>query len=129
MADIQARLQQLSEDFQNLQKELQETVDSRQRLEAQKTENLGVQKEFSKLKDDETIYKLIGPVLLKQEKAEAESTVNGRLEFIGKEISRLEKQIQDTQIGLEKKKAEIIQIQAAAQQAGPPPPGKQAVAA
>lgn len=42
--------------------------------------------EFSKLKDDETIYKLIGPVLLKQEKAEAESTVTGRLEFIGKEM-------------------------------------------
>jgi prefoldin beta subunit len=86
--------------------ELQEAVDSRQRLEAQKTENLGVQKvrltptqllsdivhrltsrqEFSKLKEDETIYKLIGPVLLKQEKAEAESTVNGRLDFIGKEM-------------------------------------------
>ncbi|KAH8904625.1 Prefoldin beta-like protein [Coniochaeta sp. PMI_546] len=127
MAEIQARLQQLSEDYQTLQKELQEAVDSRQRLEAQKTENLGVQKEFSKLKDDETIYKLIGPVLLKQEKAEAESTVNGRLEFIGKEISRLEKQIQDTQVSLERKKAEIIQIQAAAQ-AGPPP-GKQAVKA
>lgn len=41
--------------------------------------------EFSKLKEGETIYKLIGPVLLKQEKAEAESTVNGRLEFIEKE--------------------------------------------
>jgi prefoldin beta subunit len=42
--------------------------------------------------------------------------------------SRLEKQIQDTQVSLERKKAEIIQIQAAAQ-AGPPPPGKQAVKA
>jgi prefoldin beta subunit len=66
--------------------ELQETVDSRQKLEAQKTENFGVQKEFAKLKDDETIYKLIGPVLMKQDKVEAESTVNGRLEFIGKEM-------------------------------------------
>lgn len=42
--------------------------------------------EFGKLKDDETIYKLIGPVLLQQDKAEADSTVNGRLEFIGKEM-------------------------------------------
>lgn len=42
--------------------------------------------EFEKLKDDETIYKLIGPVLLKQDKTEAESTVNGRLEFIGNEM-------------------------------------------
>ena len=43
-------------------------------------------KEFAGLKDDETIYKLVGPVLLKQEKVEAESTVSGRLEFIGKEV-------------------------------------------
>lgn len=44
--------------------------------------------------------------------------------------SRLEKQITDTQVSLERKKAEIMQIQAAAQagQAGPPPT-KQAVKA
>lgn len=45
-----------------------------------------MQKEFGKLKDDEIIYKLIGPVLLKQDKVEAEGTVNGRLEFISKEM-------------------------------------------
>ncbi len=42
--------------------------------------------EFDKLKDGETIYKLVGPVLLKQEKFEAESTVKGRLDFIEKEM-------------------------------------------
>lgn len=42
--------------------------------------------EFDILQDDETIYKLVGPVLLKQEKFEAESTVKGRLEFIGSEM-------------------------------------------
>ncbi|KAK3997880.1 Prefoldin [Cladorrhinum sp. PSN332] len=121
MAEIQAKLQALSEDYQKLQKELQETVASRQKLEAQKQENLGVQKEFNKLKDDETIYKLIGPVLLKQEKAEAESTVNGRLEFIDKEISRLEGHLKDTQAKIEKKKTEIIQVQTSAQAGGAKP--------
>lgn len=66
--------------------ELQTTIASRQKLEAQKQENLGVKKEFDKLQDEETIYKLVGPVLLKQDKVEAEGTVNGRLEFIGKEM-------------------------------------------
>lgn len=42
--------------------------------------------EFDNLKDEEIIYKLVGPVLLKQEKFEAEGTVKGRLEFIGKEM-------------------------------------------
>jgi prefoldin beta subunit len=87
---------------------LQDVIASRQKLEAQKQENLGVQKvgislsswsftlfdsansvsmqELAKLKNGETIYKLIGPVLLKQDSSEAESTVNGRIDFIGKEM-------------------------------------------
>ena len=42
--------------------------------------------QFKTLKDDATIYKLVGPVLLKQETTEAKSTVEGRLEFIEKEM-------------------------------------------
>ncbi|KAG7294057.1 hypothetical protein NEMBOFW57_004119 [Staphylotrichum longicolle] len=119
MADIQAKLQALSEEFTKLQQDLQETVQSRQKLEAQKQENLGVQEEFEKLKDGETIYKLIGPVLLKQDRTDAESTVKGRLEFIDKEISRLETHIKELQGKMEKKKGEIIQVQTSAQGAGP----------
>ena len=43
-------------------------------------------KVFAKLEPDQKIYKLVGPVLVKQERSEAESTVKGRLEFIGKEL-------------------------------------------
>ncbi|KAM0194144.1 hypothetical protein ACHAPQ_011323 [Fusarium lateritium] len=115
MSDAQVRLQALSEDFQKLQGELQNAVASRQKLEGQKQENVGVQQEFERLQDGETIYKLSGPVLLKQDKFEAENTVKGRLDFIGSEITRLESQIQETQEKLEKKKSEIIQIQSNAQ--------------
>ncbi|KAI8672036.1 hypothetical protein NCS56_00665900 [Fusarium sp. Ph1] len=117
MSDPQARLQALSEEFQKLQGELQSAVASRQKLEGQKQENLGVQQEFDRLQDGETIYKLTGPVLLKQDKVEAESTVKGRLDFISSEISRFETQIKETQDKLEKKKTEIIQIQSGAQAA------------
>ncbi|KAK3292922.1 Prefoldin [Chaetomium fimeti] len=119
MADIQAKLQALSEEFTKLQQDLQDTVQSRQKLEAQMQENLGVKKEFSNLKEGEAIYKLIGPVLLKQETTEAESTVKGRLEFIEKEISRLESHIKEMQGKMEKKKGEIIQLQTSAQAAAP----------
>jgi prefoldin beta subunit len=44
------------------------------------------EQEFNKLKDGERIYKLVGPVLLQQDKIEAESTVQGRIEFINKEM-------------------------------------------
>lgn len=117
MAEIQAQMQALSEEYTKLQNDLQEVVQSRQKLEAQKQENLGVQKEFAKLQDDETIYKLIGPVLLKQDRTDAESTVNGRLEFITKEIARLETQIKEIQVKIERKKGDIIQVQTAAQAA------------
>lgn len=42
--------------------------------------------EFDILDDDANIYKQIGPVLLKQDKTEAVMSVNGRLEFINKEM-------------------------------------------
>ncbi|KAL9483738.1 hypothetical protein ACSS6W_002527 [Trichoderma asperelloides] len=137
MAEIQAKLQSLSEEYQKLQQDLQNTVASRQKLEGQRQENLGVQKvstlcsvdlltksvkansleEFENIGEDEVVYKLVGPVLLKQETFEAESTVKGRLDFIGGEITRLEGQIKETQENIEKKKTEIIQLQAGAQAA------------
>ncbi|PHH62043.1 hypothetical protein CDD81_7599 [Ophiocordyceps australis] len=120
MAETQAHMQSLSDEFQKLQEDLQQIVASRQQLEGQKQENVGVQKEFDKLGEEETIYKLVGPVLLQQDKVEAESTVKGRLDFIGSEIERLEKQIKETQDKLEKKKMEIVQAQATAGSGGAP---------
>ncbi|KAH7322627.1 Prefoldin [Stachybotrys elegans] len=119
-AQLQAHLQTLSDEYQKLQQDLQGVVESRQKLEGQKEENLGVKKEFENLEEDETIYKLVGPVLLKQDQVEAESTVKGRLDFITGEISRQEDQIKETQEKIEKKKLEIIQLQAAAQAAAQP---------
>lgn len=95
------------------------------------------------MKEGESIYKLVGPVLLKQEKPEAESTVNGRLEFINKEMyvapfsllshlttiiaadsiilhvqsERVDKQIKEVQEKIERKKGDIIQAQAGLQAA------------
>lgn len=66
--------------------ELEGLVDARQKLESQQQENQGVQSEFNQLDDESSIYKLVGPVLLKQDKTEATMAVNGRLEFIEKEM-------------------------------------------
>lgn len=42
--------------------------------------------EFDIVDDAANIYKQIGPVLLKQDKTEAVMAVNGRLEFIDKQM-------------------------------------------
>ncbi|KAJ5211823.1 Prefoldin [Penicillium cinerascens] len=114
--DPQKQLQALSDEFQQLQTELEGLIDARQKLESQQQENQGVQTEFNQLDDDANIYKLVGPVLLKQDKTEATMAVNGRLEFIEKEIKRIEKEIEEKQETSEKKRAEVMAIQAQAQQ-------------
>ncbi|KAB8293019.1 hypothetical protein EYC80_007381 [Monilinia laxa] len=119
MAEQQQRLQALTEEYQKLQTDLQTSISSRQKLESQQQENKGVQKEFSALDSTSNIYKLVGPVLLKQDKTEAVMAVDGRLEFIDKEIKRVEqaiKEIQDKSDGL---KMEIIQLQSSTQAAQP----------
>ncbi|OQE03248.1 hypothetical protein PENSOL_c001G03202 [Penicillium solitum] len=114
--DPQKQLQALSEEFQGLQTELEVLVDARQRLESQQQENEGVQAEFAQLDDESNIYKLVGPVLLKQDKTEATMAVNSRLEFIEKEIKRIEGEIEATQEKSEKMRSELIQLQSQAQQ-------------
>ncbi|MCJ1308657.1 hypothetical protein MMC25_002310 [Agyrium rufum] len=117
MADpAQIQLQALTDEFQKIETDLQNAIGARQALESQQQENLGVQKEFAKLSDDANIYKLVGPVLLKQDHTEAVSTVDGRLEFIGKEIERIEKQIKEHQQSSESKRMNIYQLQTQLQQ-------------
>ncbi|KAI9798563.1 MAG: hypothetical protein M1833_004700 [Piccolia ochrophora] len=116
MTEQQKQLQGVSEEFQKLQDDLQSIVEARQKLESQQQESKGVQKEFAKLSTEANIYKLVGPVLLKQDHGEAVMAVDGRLDFIEKEIKRIEGQIADVQDRSEKKKAEVIQLQTAMQQ-------------
>ncbi|KAK2873775.1 hypothetical protein FQN49_002079 [Arthroderma sp. PD_2] len=116
MADEQKKIQALSDEYQKLQTELEEAIGAREKLEAQQQENTSVQKEFKSLDDDANIYKLVGPILLKQEKSEAVMAVDGRLDFIEKEINRIEKQIAEIQEKSETKKGEIIQLQSQMQQ-------------
>ncbi|KAL3496943.1 Prefoldin [Aspergillus germanicus] len=116
MADPQKQMQALSEEYEALQTELDGLVDARQKLESQQQENKSVQTEFNTLDDDANIYKQIGPALLKQDKTEALMAVSGRLEFIEKEIQRIEGQIKDNQDKSDKKRTEIVQFQSQIQQ-------------
>ena len=106
MAEDRKKLQELSETYQKLQQgisshstytnpariatheipDLQTIITARQKLSSQHQENKGVQQEFANFPTDSNIYKLVGPVLLKQERSEAVMAVNGRLEFIEREM-------------------------------------------
>lgn len=70
-----------------------------------------MQKEFEGLAEDAGIYKLVGPVLQKQDKSEAKGAVDGRLEFINKEIGRTEDRIKELQKSSDGKRVELMQLQ------------------
>ncbi|KAI8137128.1 Prefoldin [Fennellomyces sp. T-0311] len=114
---LEAKLEAESRAFQQIQKELQTAIEARQRLDSQQQENQVVSKEFEHLEDDANVYKLIGPVLVKQEKGEAVTNVKNRLDLITKEIERVEKQLQDLTTKSEKAKEGLAQLQMQFQQA------------
>lgn len=64
----------------------QTAVEARQQLDSQLRENQQVAKEFGKLTANNQVYKLIGPVLVKQDQVEAKSNVDKRIEFIKSEM-------------------------------------------
>ncbi|KAK6469533.1 prefoldin subunit 6-like [Huso huso] len=88
MADIiQKKLQTEVEKYQQIQKDLSKSMSARQKLEAQLTENNIVKEELDLLDSQNLVYKLIGPVLVKQDLEEAKGTVGKRLEYINGEMT------------------------------------------
>jgi len=81
-----ADFEKYSLEFNKYQNELSELLSSRQQLETQFQENSIVLNEFKNLEDDAKIYKLTGPVLLPQDKSEANINVEKRIEFIKNEM-------------------------------------------
>ncbi|KAI6245872.1 Prefoldin subunit [Erysiphe necator] len=100
------QINNLSEDYQTIQRDLQSTIQSRQQLESQLQENKEIQREFANLANDANIYKMVGPVLLKQEKSEAVVAVDARVEFINNEIKKVEDKIKELS-----SKSEAIRVQ------------------
>ena len=76
--------------FHVLREEIAKLRNDVQLLAAQQNENEMVKQELALLNNDDDVYKMVGPVLLKQDLDEAKSTVNKRLEFIASERSKAE---------------------------------------
>lgn len=87
---IQSKLKAELEKYTQMQKDVSKSMSARQKLETQLTENNIVKEELDLLDGTNTIYKLIGPVLVKQDLDEAKATVTKRLEYINGEIQRYE---------------------------------------
>ncbi|KAI5700575.1 prefoldin subunit 6 [Diaphorina citri] len=85
--EVQKKLENELNLFKQCQKEYQKVLNQRQLLSAQLNENESVQKELDLMKDGE-VYKLIGPILVKQEMEEAKQNVKKRIDYISAELKR-----------------------------------------
>merc|ERR1719223_759912 len=97
-------MDKLVEEYKEKQRSLQVNYDSRRQLLIQQEENTTVQREFAILEPDGIVYKLIGPVLVKQNLDDAKANVDKRLDYITGELTRAEKVIVDMEKELEAKK-------------------------
>uniref|UniRef100_A0A3Q3WK97 Prefoldin subunit 6 n=1 Tax=Mola mola TaxID=94237 RepID=A0A3Q3WK97_MOLML len=109
---IQKKLKAEIEKYTYMQKDVSKSMSVRQKLETQLTENNVVKEELDLLETANTVYKLIGPVLVKQDLDEAKATVTKRLEYINGEIQRHETILKD----LEKKSEQHREVLASLQQ-------------
>nr|GEX89418.1 prefoldin subunit 6 [Tanacetum cinerariifolium] len=67
--------------------------------------------ELDLLNEDANVYKLIGPVLVKQDLAEANANVKKRIEYISAELKRLDSTVQDLEEKQNSKKEAIYKLQ------------------
>jgi len=103
--------------FRTVQGDVQKTRNDLQIVMGQLAENEMVQQEMSLLDENANIFKMVGPILIKNSHQDATETVSKRIEFITSEKERLETKLTE----LDKKSIEIAQrvqqMQGALQQA------------
>ncbi|CAI5724686.1 unnamed protein product [Peronospora destructor] len=94
MADLKDQVEAEMTRYRALQDEVQVLATQRQTYAQQANENDMVKKELDLLDDEAKVYKLVGPVLLKQDVDEAKTNVNKRLEFINNELGKVTTKIE-----------------------------------
>ncbi|XP_016964891.1 probable prefoldin subunit 6 [Drosophila biarmipes] len=85
-AALYKKMQTEVESYQNLQKSCVKMVKQRALLESQLNENKCVLDELNLLGPDNKVFKLCGPILVKQELEESRQNVGKRIEYISKEL-------------------------------------------
>lgn len=96
---VPEQLQQLQKLHEAQQAEMQKVAEQLSTLAGhmseyykQKLENDMVLKELQILPEESTVFKKVGPCLIKQDMYEAKSNVEKRVEYISKELERIEQQ-------------------------------------
>ncbi|EFN84290.1 prefoldin subunit 6 [Harpegnathos saltator] len=115
--EIQKKLQSEVDKLRQVQKDYSKAVNKRQQLDGQLNENIAVKKELDLLKQDNDVFKLIGPVLVKQDLEEAKQNVTKRMDYITAELKRMEDLIATLDKKMDTHREALEKIQQTFQQA------------
>lgn len=103
--------------FRALQEEISKLRGDIQTLLQQENENEMVKQELSLCDDSSHVYKMVGPVLMKNDLEDAKQTVDKRLEFISGERNKKETSLKEKEEKLQTTAAKIQEIQGGMQRA------------
>ena len=109
--EIQRKLETDVTEIKKIEAEYTKVYSAKQSLVEKKSENEMVLAEFNLMSADASVYKLVGPVLAKQDVGESKTNVEKRIEYITKEIERIDKLEQDFQSKVEERRANIQKLQ------------------
>ncbi|KAL0363567.1 UNVERIFIED_CONTAM: Prefoldin subunit [Sesamum calycinum] len=115
--ELQRDLENKANDLNKLQKDIAKNHQVRKKYTIQLGENELVLKELDLLNEEANVYKLIGPVLVKQDLAEANANVRKRIDYISAELKRLDATLQDLEEKQNSKK-EAVDFQATTKNSG-----------
>ncbi|XP_070581941.1 prefoldin subunit 6-like [Ptychodera flava] len=117
LESLQKQLQEELDKLKNVQKDYQKSLGNRQKLESQKNENKMVEEELNRLDGSADVYKMLGPVLIKQDLEEAKQNVAKRMEYITGELKRTDDIIKDLETKQDTHRETLGKIQQKFQQA------------
>ena len=110
-AEIQRKLEADVIEIKKIEAEYAKVYSAKQSLVEKKSENEMVLAEFNLMSPDAAVYKLVGPVLAKQDVQESKTNVEKRIEYITKEIERMDKLETDFQSKVEERRNNIQKLQ------------------
>eukprot|EP01068_Selenidium_serpulae_P011399 Selendium_serpulae@DN5653_c0_g2_i1.p1 len=112
MTGNQKALETLAQEYQGLQSTLEANLNTTKQLQAQLHENEMVEEEFKTLEPDAVIYKLVGPVLVRQELPDSQENVQKRITYIKSEMAKIENVNTETKGKLMAKTKKLEEMQA-----------------
>ncbi|CAO1419862.1 unnamed protein product [Diamesa hyperborea] len=111
-AQIQKKLQIELDSFKASQKDYSKMVQQRQLLDGQLNENKSVLEELNKLTEEKnTVYKLMGPILVKQSLTDSQQNITKRIDFISNELQKCNDFLQNVESQQDKHRENLGKLQ------------------